>query len=675
MALYNNILERVKFIAGGNADKRSKPPIGYVNNDRAVSAVQSGNELSASAVGTTFSCLQLRANGLISVEMKAFKELNWDKQELSNSHWVNRLLSNPNPFFTYSQIFKSLSTWYDVNGNCFLWTPRLGYDYPLQIWVLNPTRMRVIKGGDNFIQGYVYQSLNEGAIAIPEDEVIHFANTFPSVKKPDEIVGMNLFGKSIVSAALPYASIDQEVSNYLVRLFENNATPPLVVKSEDNVDLDVWNNLKQRWNEVLPNYELKALLSGGLDLALPPETEVTTSYDAVSKDVRAQISQVFGVPSGLLTGEFQNRATAEVQYAMFRQQTIDPVAKYFAEEFTRHFRRFEDGVLLEAMPYEFIDTEQQIKHEEFELKYGIKTVNDSRKERGYDAIPSGDVPMVTSGLVPLDTVASMSTTVSAAPKALEAVKKGIVLKAFPLQTAEGRAESWREYDALAQGISKTIEKAIATVITDIKKEAMGQVDAEQPELTMELTEKQQKEIAKTLDIAAEQVTQKILKEFEIGKEDLTGTFGQEMQEMTKKLNANISDSLELIKYDVIETISENASQPKEVLQEILEREFAGLSKNRAAMIAQTTATSVTTGVQKNVYKRAGVNSMWNTQRDKNVRASHSALDGKLQDANGNFMFSDGTFIDRPAGESQMGTTVKAANIVRCRCYLFPVRNK
>jgi HK97 family phage portal protein len=675
MAFYNNVLERVKFIAGGMADKRSKPPILYADSSRSVSSIQSGNELSSSAVGTTFSCLQLRANGLISVDMKAYKELNWDKQELSNSHWVNRLLSNPNPFFTYSQIFKSLSNWYDVNGNCFLWTPRMGYEYPLQMWVLNPTRMRVIKGGDNFIQGYVYQSLNDGAINIPEQEVIHFANTFPTASKPDEIIGMNLFGKSIVSAALPYSRIDSEVSDYLVRLFENNATPPLIVKSDDNVDEDYWKTLQNRWNEKLPNYELKALLAGGLDLALPPETSVSTSYDSISKDVRAQISQVFGVPSGLLTGEFQNRATAEVQYAMFRQQTIDPIAKYFSEEFTRHFRRFEDGVLIESMPYEFVDTEQQIRKEEFELKYGIKTINDSRKERGYEPIPSGDVPLVVNGLVPLEAAVDIGGTDSVPPSVPGVAKKAIVFKSFPLQTEEARAESWRQYDDLATNISKGIYSAVKNVISEIEKDTLQQIDEQSPDLDMEMTTKQQKQITETLDKAASQVMNKVLAEFQMGKEDLSGELGQEIKQMTERLNSNISNSIELIKYDIIETISENASQPKEVLQEILEREFKMLSTSRAAMIAQTTATSVTTGVQKNVYKSVGVKSKWNTQRDGKVRPSHRVLDGKLQDQNGNYMFDDGTYIDRPAGDSQMGTTVKAANVVRCRCYLFPVREK
>lgn len=678
MSLYNNILERVKFIAGGVQEKRKKPPIAHLNDGRGMTSVMSGNELQASAYGTAFACLQMRANGLMSVDMQTFRELNWEKEELANSHWVNRLLSNPNPYFTYSQIFKSISNWYDINGNAFIWTPTLGHDVPLQMWVLNPTRVRVIKGGDKFIKGYVYQSVNDGAFSIPENEVIHLANLFPALSKPDEMIGMNIFGRGLISAALPYANIDNEVSDYLERLFSNNAVPPLVAMSADNVDGELWESLKNQWNEALPNYKLRALLSGGLTMALPPESQIGISYDGVSRDVRSQIAQVFGVPTGMLTGEFQNRATAEVQYAVFRQQTIDPVAIYIAEELTRHFRRFEDDLLVQAMPYEFKDIDSQIKQEEFELKYGIKTINDARRERGYDTVQGGDVPLLVNNIVPIDTVVNMPTPVSVQPRALQGAKIGIVPRSFPMQTAEAKAEHWRQYDEMSQSISGKLGIVIKGFVDEFNDEVNSAIKKdEEPIVSYGLTPGQQKQVQDVVNQSVDSVTQKVLKDFGLGKEDLTGELGQQLQQMSRDLNAKIvasvGDSMDLIKSDVIETLAENATQPKEVIEEILAREFKTLSRSRVQMIAQTTATSVTTGTQKTVFKSFGVKSMWNTKRDGRVRPSHKAMDGQIQNELGWFQFGDGSLIDRPAGDSQGSTTVAAANVVRCRCYLFPVQ--
>jgi len=678
MSVYNNILERVKFIAGGIAAKRDKSPIAYLNDGRGMTSQMSGNELQVSAYGTVFACLQMRANGLMSVDMQSYRELNWEKEELANSHWVNRLMSNPNPYFTYSQIMKGISNWFDVNGNVFLWTPTLGHDVPLQTWVLNPTRMRVVRGGDNFIKKYIYQSANDGAFELPEKEVCHIANIFPSSAKPDELIGMNIFGRGLVSAVLPYANIDGEVSDYLQRLFENNAVPPLVVTSSENVDSELWQSLKEQWNEALPNYKLRALLSGGLAINLPPEMQIGISYDSVSKDVRSQIAQVFGVPSGMLTGEFQNRATAEVQYAVFRQQTIDPVAIYIAEELTRHFRRFEDDVLIQAQPYQFVDIDSQIKQEEFELKYGIKTINDARRERGYDSVNGGDVAMLVNGLVPIDTVVNIPSTPSVQQKGLQGAKMAIVPRSFPMQTAEAKAESWRQYDEMAQAISGKLGTIVKSFVNEFSNETFEAVKNEtEPVVSYGLTPKQEQELQKVVNSATNEITQKVLKDFGMGKEDLTGELGQQLQSMSRELNAKIvasvSDSMDLIKQDVIEKIAENATQPKEVIEEILQREFKTLSTSRVQMIAQTTATSVTTGTQKSVFKSFKVKSMWNSQRDGKVRPSHQAIDGQVENELGWFKFGDGSLIDRPAGESQGGTTVKASNVVRCRCYLFPVQ--
>jgi len=235
---------------------------------------------------------------------------NFSLEEQGQFHWTNELLRNPNAFFTRSQVFTYIENWLSINGNAFIWTPTNGYRVPVQMWVLNPTRVRVIKGSDTFVDGYVYQSAQEGNIAIPEKEMIHLARIHPAARQ-EEIVGMNMFGVGLVTAAMEYSNINNEVSEYLARLFKNNTVPPLIAKYPERMDDDEWSRLKARWNEELPDYKLRALLESGLGLELPPKGELAISYDSVSNDTRSQIAQVFGVPPGMLTGEYQNRATAQ----------------------------------------------------------------------------------------------------------------------------------------------------------------------------------------------------------------------------------------------------------------------------------------------------------------------------------------------------------------------------
>ena len=665
MSIYSNIVERVKFITGvGN--KRKQMPYHINDTYSNVMSPNALNELEATAYGTMYSCLQIRCNGLVSSVFKGYKLKNWDKEEISNAHWVSRLLQNPNPFFTYSQLITFLEQWLCINGNAFIWTPTLGHDVPLQMWILNPTRMKVIKGGNNFIEGYVYNSIKDGQIYIHENEMIHLAKVNPAGLR-EEIVGMNIFGTGLVTAALQYAAIDNEVGKYLLRLLANNAVPPLVASIAEDMDADEWSNMRNQWNERLPNYKLNALLTNGMSISLPPESQISISYESISKDVRSQIAQVFGVPTGMLTGEYQNRATAEVQYAVFRQQTIYPESNYIAEELTRHFQRFEDDIIVESLPYEFIDIEKQIKQEEFEIKYGISTINDIRGKRGYDKLPNGDVVLIAQGLQPLQSILTSANTNTST----DVVKKKVI-RNLVLNTPEQRAIHWRAYDDIQQDVSKQLIIPIKNAITDINVQAIDAIESDNPDDVLQVNPESLNQIQDKIDKAITNVTNKVLKEFESGNENLSGDFGKQMQSMANETNMRISDSLELIRNDIASTLSQNANKSKDELREILQNKYKQLSRGRAEAIAQTTATSVTTGVQKNVYKDFKQLSMWNTQRDKNVRPSHRAMDGQIENQLGYFTFSDGSKIDRPAGSSQAGTTVAGLNVVRCRCYLFPV---
>ena len=123
--------------------KRALLPYDRMASQRNIGSVSAGNELEASLRGTVFACLQHRANALIGVQFNTYKEQNFDRSEVGADHWAARLLANPNPYFTRSQVISYIENWLSINGNAFIWTPTNGYHVPLQMWVLNPTRVRI----------------------------------------------------------------------------------------------------------------------------------------------------------------------------------------------------------------------------------------------------------------------------------------------------------------------------------------------------------------------------------------------------------------------------------------------------------------------------------------------------------------------------------------------------
>ena len=680
--------------------KRALLPYDRMASQRNIGSVSAGNELEASLRGTVFACLQHRANALIGVQFNTYKEQNFDRSEVGADHWAARLLANPNPYFTRSQVISYIENWLSINGNAFIWTPTNGYHVPLQMWVLNPTRVRIIKGSEKFVDGYIYQSAQDGNIAIPEKEMIHLARIHPAAR-PEEIVGMNMLGVGLVSAALEYANIDRETSNYLSRLFRNNAIPPLILENPDVVDQETWERLKAGWNESLPDFKLRGLLSGGMRLNVPPKGELTIGYDAVTNDTRSQIAQVFGVPPGMLTGEFQNRATAQVQWEIFRQNTIDPEALYIAEELTRHFKRFEDDVLIETEPYVFNDVDADIKREEFQLRWGIKTINEARNERGMDDVLGGDVPLITSGLVPLSATAEIKLTdlfgsnnekpkvdkPSARNLPANASQTPGVQRLFPYNTNESRAEFWRAYDGLTTSNAIAMESVVKQGMAEMETAMLERIDSDQYNMFgITPTEQTITNIERKCNDAVRKVAEQVAKDLEGNAIPLDGSYGETLQSFAKENAQKIAQSFNVVQDEVTAVLQANAQKDKTELLQIITARFKNIyTESRLRAIANTVSASVTSGSQMYTYRKLGYSYIWLTEQDNRVRPSHQIMEGKEVSAAGTFLVpdvkitknADGTTTEQIIGynetERPLGDGLPASGAVNCRCQLFPVK--
>lgn len=665
MTFIEKLRERISLAI---SPQRGIAPVLRGRKNRDIGTVSTGAELEASIRGTVFACLQHRANAVSAVKFQSYIEKNYSIEENPRGHWTNELLYNPNPYFTRSQVYGYLENWLSINGNAFVWTPTNGYRLPLQMWVLNPTRVRVIKGKDNFVEGYIYQSAQEGNIAIPESEVIHLARLHPA-SRPEEIIGMNMFGLGLVQAAMDYAAIDKEVSLYLQRLFKNNTAPPLIAKYPERFDYDEWEKLKSRWNEEMPDFQLRALLAGGLGLEVPPQSEIAVGYDGIASDVRTQIAQVFGVPPGMLTSDYSNRATAEVQWAIFRQNTIDPLALYIAEEFTRHFRRWEPDVLIQAEPYVYDDPAIALQNEDFELRWGIKTINDARAERGYDKIPEGDMPVIAAGYVPLDSLALVSP--SPAPmRSSELLEKKVEssVQGLDYQRADYADYFWRKFDGLTMENAINIQGVVDKAIRDLTKELQRKVDIgitnfKDVDIPLEDYEEYRASVLEACDT----IERELLLELGIESDERPPSVQDYIDEVVDDAEIKMKDSVEVMKSEVSSTLRRVVTEDPIKIQKTLQKKFKSLEESRAKTIAQTTSANATSATQYATFTSNGFKMMWLTQRDGRVRFTHQRVDGKFPDARGYFTVG-GEKTTRPLGDG-----LSAGNVVNCRCQLFPSR--
>ncbi len=178
--------------------------------------------------------------------------------------------------------------------------------------------------------------------------------------------------------------------------------------------------------------------------------------------------------------------------------------------------------------------------------------------------------MLVNGVVPITTVVSSPDSVSVQPRAFIGAKNTIVPRSFPMQTADAKAESWRQYDEMANSISGKLGTVVKGFVTEFENETFDALESGTGvQETSGLNAEQSAKLAKVVDDATNQVTQKVLKDFGLGKEDLSGELGQQLQQMSRDLNSqivsSINDSMDLIKQDVIETISQKINKNRLIL--------------------------------------------------------------------------------------------------------------
>ena len=112
MSIIDDIRQKISNAILPSAKRLERPysSRGY----RQSTSIPTGNELTMSLRGTVFACLQHRANALSAIKFNTYKENNFNKSELGADNWASRLIANPNPYFTRSQVFSFVENWLSI---------------------------------------------------------------------------------------------------------------------------------------------------------------------------------------------------------------------------------------------------------------------------------------------------------------------------------------------------------------------------------------------------------------------------------------------------------------------------------------------------------------------------------------------------------------------------------
>lgn len=364
--------------------------------------------------GYVFACTLKRAEAVASLSWKVYRKSPKTQGGLELAepdNWLVKLLDTPNKAdksLTRINLLTGLELWMCGFGKNYWWTPKNGTKYPVQIWEIPAPSIWPVPMNGKLMGAFQWSHPTLGMTNIPSEEVVFFRQATPRMTMWENLTA----GYSLMHACADALIVDANTMEYLRNDLDNGLMPPYFVTAKGRVDPDEW----KKWRDKL----VEAYQGSGGDRTpamLPNDWGVQEvdllgnkqSLLAMGEHNLKIIGAVTGVPSGIITGEFQARAPAASYEALrytFHQNTIDPRAVYYGEILSNWAQGYDPQLVVKHEPIIWQDPVEVRADEEHRLDTGQVTINELLKENGKDPIDPkiGDVRWIDPKRVPIDEV-------------------------------------------------------------------------------------------------------------------------------------------------------------------------------------------------------------------------------------------------------------------------------
>lgn len=397
-----------------NALPPNTTPLG-VNSKSWLSDMLNRNELNtyeASTKNWAATCIKLRADAVASLTWKAYKLVNGSYKELPETHWAAKLMSNPNPFYSFTTMLKLISSFKDTRGAAYMIGTSAASE-PFRLDIAPSNTVETIFSQDLREISY-YRITDNGVVKMySPEEIIQFVNVDVSTD-----LKKMLLGNPITKKVLDSIQIENQLFSYIRRTFKNDGAPPFAIVSTDFLGADQIEQIKESYNRNHPDMPVEMVLGGGMDIrplsGMASGADLLRDYGANDKTFKQNISSALGVPLPKITGEFQNKATADVVNYSFFSDTIEPICRSIEDPINVFLGKFEPGVCIFHTPYAYVDAAEIRADREHYIKMGLTTLNVQRESLGFPTDAKyGNEYFIESSLQPIKKVFEMP--VSATP--------------------------------------------------------------------------------------------------------------------------------------------------------------------------------------------------------------------------------------------------------------------
>jgi len=324
---------------------------------------------------------------------KAYKELNQRVVvEEVLVHPFLDLMRNINPFFNKTDFLYLSQLFLELTGNSYWGIGMNGLRIPGELWQLPSQNMSVIPDKQKFISGYKYRNDSGEERIYDPSLIVHHKFPYP---------GDLFLGTSPLSAVASAVNISNYSNTYLKAIYKNMGVIPGYFTTKENLRDHEFDRLNEQLNKYrgAKNAGSTPLFDNDLKFESVAVNPKDLFSAIASKASREEIAAAFGVPLSLITVESVNRSNAESGNYTYFRDTISPRLKFIEEKMTEtvlpKYAQSETAKLFCAFDNPVKEDNEQIrKVQETNLKWGVDSINEVRKEQGKSPISDGDRRLV-----------------------------------------------------------------------------------------------------------------------------------------------------------------------------------------------------------------------------------------------------------------------------------------
>ena len=354
---------------------------------------------------TYFSCLKILSESIAKCHLEIKQDT--DKGEVvAKEHYLYELLRlRPNESMSTVDLLKTLVLLYKHEGIAGILIDR---DYKGNVRALYPARvleiiidnLGLVKSNKNNKVAIKYKVCGKEGYCFEKDMVL---------LKDFTLDGVNTLATKDILDSTYATSVKSE--EYLNSLFDSGLTNKLAISTTSDIqDRSKLEDIRTTFDYLLGSDKNERIfpIPAGFDVKPLNLSLSDAQFEQLKKMSVKEIASSLGVPMSKL-GDLSdtNNNSLEQSNISFLVDTLQIIFESIEQEsdykiLNKTLReegykiRFNVGVMLKCSPKEQSEIVSRY------MDKGIYTINDSRRLLGYTDIEGGDIPMVTSGYMPLD---------------------------------------------------------------------------------------------------------------------------------------------------------------------------------------------------------------------------------------------------------------------------------